>query len=119
MTPVVSDKGYVANVHSTNLEVIAYSNTTETLWVKFKTSGEVYEYLNVDGNDAEGLRTASSHGSFHNSNIKPNYQHRLGSQVEFEVFCETIRIQSTVVPIVNIDWAALSAQADQMVWTRY
>ncbi len=118
MTACVSSRGYVTDVISTMLASIAYSTSTETLWVEYKSNGEVYEYLNVPTRLAEAFRTAGSHGKFVNDQIKPSYLARKGTVAEYLVFCDAIRIQSTLVPIVNIDWAAVTAHADHMVWDR-
>lgn len=52
---------------------IGYEGRTRTLEVGF-TSGEVYQYLDVDPSDVEAFLAADSKGTFLNEQIKPRYQ---------------------------------------------
>lgn len=116
MNNVVSPKGFVVDVKSTMVETIAFCTESSILWVKFKNSVECYEYEKIGANVAERLRTASSHGEFMNSTIKPGWDGLKRPESFFDAFCKMVIDKSVVVPIVNINWAAVTAAADQMVW---
>lgn len=118
MKNIVSNKGYVVTVASSMIDSIAYLASSETLWVEFKPNGDVYEYPAVSVDLASDLRTAISHGKFLNDSIKPFHSGRKANRTEYTAFCDLVQRQSILVPIVNINWNAVSAAADQMVWNR-
>jgi KTSC domain-containing protein len=62
-------------VSSSNIRSIGYDATNETLEVEFH-SGGVYQYLNVPEPVYSELMSASSKGSYLNSQIKTRYQFR-------------------------------------------
>lgn len=61
-------------VDSSNLAAIGYDANTHTLAIEFK-SGGTYEYYDVEESVYEGLRTASSHGQYFQSNIRGRYRY--------------------------------------------
>ena len=63
-------------VNSTNIDSVGYNADTQTLIVKFKGSGQVYEYLNVPQTLYEGLLTAESKGKYINDNIRSQFNYR-------------------------------------------
>lgn len=63
-------------VNSTNIDSVGYNADTQTLTVKFKVSGQTYEYLNVPQTLYEGLLTAESKGKYINDNIRSQFNYR-------------------------------------------
>ncbi len=63
-------------VQSTNILSIGYKADTQTLIVKFRVSGQTYEYLNVPQTLYEGLMTAESKGKYINDNIRSQFNYR-------------------------------------------
>lgn len=63
-------------VNSTNIDSVGYNADTQILTVKFKVSGQVYEYLNVPQTLYEGLMTAESKGTYLNDNIRSQFAYR-------------------------------------------
>ena len=63
-------------VQSTNIHSIGYKADTQTLIVKFRVSGQVYEYLNVPQNLYEGLMASESKGKYINDNIRSQFNYR-------------------------------------------
>ena len=63
-------------VQSTNILSIGYKADTQTLIVKFRVSGQTYEYLNVPQTLYEGLLTAESKGKYINDNIRSQFNYR-------------------------------------------
>jgi hypothetical protein len=63
-------------VNSTNIDSVGYNADTQTLTVKFKGSGQIYEYLNVPQTLYEGLMTAESKGKYINDNIRSQFTYR-------------------------------------------
>jgi hypothetical protein len=59
-------------VSSSNVESIGYSESTESLFVKF-LNGSIYEYKNVPKMEYEQLMAAPSIGSYMHRNIKGSY----------------------------------------------
>lgn len=55
---------------------VRYDETTQVLQVEF-SNGSVYEYDSVDPDDAAGLETASSVGSYFHDVIKPYGGHQV------------------------------------------
>lgn len=62
-------------VSSTNVEAIGYNADTQTLRVWF-LNGSIYDYFNVPSVEYEGLKTASSVGTYLNRNIKGPYPYQ-------------------------------------------
>ena len=60
-------------VNSTNIDSVGYNADTQTLTVKFKVSGQVYEYLNVPQTLYEGLMASESKGKYINENIRSQF----------------------------------------------
>jgi hypothetical protein len=58
---------------SSMITAVGYDDGTATLEVEFR-SGEVYQYLDVDPNDADDLLEAESPGTYLNEWIKPRYR---------------------------------------------
>jgi uncharacterized protein YkuJ len=119
MNSVTSKNSYVMEVSSSSLESIAYSASTETLMVKFKSSGDCYQYDDVGPRVAGEFKSADSYGKFLNGTIVPNFGFSKKSEVTYVAFCENLRTRLTLVPIVNIDWSVISADAEKMVWYRF
>jgi hypothetical protein len=63
-------------VNSTNIDSVGYNADTQTLTVKFKVSGQTYEYLNVPQTLYESLMTAESKGKYINNNIRSQFTYR-------------------------------------------
>jgi hypothetical protein len=63
-------------VNSTNIDSVGYNADTQTLIVKFKVSGQTYEYLNVPQTLYESLMTAESKGKYINDNIRSQFTYR-------------------------------------------
>jgi hypothetical protein len=63
-------------VNSTNIDSVGYNADTQTLTVKFKGSGQLYEYLNVPQTLYESLMTAESKGKYINDNIRSQFTYR-------------------------------------------
>lgn len=63
-------------VDSTNIYSVGYKADTQTLTVKFKVSGQVYEYLNVPQTLYEGLMASESKGKYINDNIRGQFNYR-------------------------------------------
>jgi hypothetical protein len=63
-------------VNSTNIDSVGYNADTQTLTVKFKVSGQTYEYLNVPQRLYESLMTAESKGKYINNNIRSQFTYR-------------------------------------------
>ena len=63
-------------VNSTNIDSVGYNADTQPLTVKFKVSGQTYEYLNVPQTLYEGLMTAESKGKYINENIRSQFTYR-------------------------------------------
>lgn len=59
-------------VDSSNIERVGYDSTSRTLRIEFK-SKKAYDYFNVPENVFDELRSASSVGSYHTTNIKNSY----------------------------------------------
>jgi hypothetical protein len=55
-------------VTSSNLKAIGYEPDSATLVIEFK-NGSAYEYYDVPQFEFDGLRGASSHGTYANENI--------------------------------------------------
>ena len=62
-------------VTSSNIASIGYESSTLTLEVEFN-NGSIYQYSNVPSNIHTALMSASSHGTYLNSNIKGRYNYR-------------------------------------------
>lgn len=62
------------NVVSTNIVRFRYSEEELILEVEF-TGGRRYQYFDVPSTIFDGLRTAGSHGSFLNQNIKGTFRY--------------------------------------------
>ena len=60
------------SVSSSNIVSIGYDTQNRVLEVEFK-DGSVYQYTNVPPSEYEGIMASSSHGSYLNDHIKPNY----------------------------------------------
>ena len=76
-------------VISSNLEHVAYNETTQELLVIFKSS-DAYVYSGVSNLEWDQLVNASSHGQYLNSSIKPQKAVRkLAEKAEaaLQVFC--------------------------------
>jgi hypothetical protein len=58
-----------APVTSSNLSSVGYDQATQTLEIEFH-SGGVYQYSNVPAVVYSGLMSASSHGTYFDTNIK-------------------------------------------------
>lgn len=58
-------------VSSSNLVAVAYDETTQDLYIKFK-SNSVYRYPNTDKSLFTGLINAPSKGRYHDAYIKHN-----------------------------------------------
>ena len=63
-------------VNSTNIDSVGYNADTQTLIVKFRVSGQTYEYYNVPQNLYEGLMTAESKGKYINDTIRSQFAYR-------------------------------------------
>lgn len=63
-------------VQSTNILSIGYKADTQTLIVKFRVSGQTYEYLNVPQTLYEGLMASESKGTYLNDNIRSQFNYR-------------------------------------------
>lgn len=63
---------------SSMLAAAKYDSAKEELSIRFKTNGSTYVYEGVPVEDAEGLITAASPGSFFLDNIKDQYRHKRG-----------------------------------------
>ena len=63
-------------VNSTNIDSVGYNADTQTLTVKFKVSGQTYEYLNVPQTLYEGLMASESKGKYINDNIRSQFNYR-------------------------------------------
>jgi hypothetical protein len=63
------------HVTSTNIRSIGYDIISETLEVEFH-SGGIYQYLNVPELVYVALMSASSKGSYLNSQIKKHYEYK-------------------------------------------
>ena len=63
-------------VNSTNIDSVGYNADTQTLTVKFKVSGQTYEYLNVPQTLYEGLMASESKGTYLNDNIRSQFAYR-------------------------------------------
>lgn len=61
-------------ISSSNIDSVGYDEDSQTLKVKFIKSGE-YVYFNVEPAIFQGLRDASSVGSYFNVNIKNFYSY--------------------------------------------
>jgi hypothetical protein len=59
---------------SSNLARIRYDDKTMTLEIEFH-GGRVYQYFDVPNQVFEGLKHASSHGTFFNEVIKGSYRY--------------------------------------------
>ena len=72
-TPLITQHlGGVTLNDSSWIEAVSYDNWNETLAVETK-SGDIYTYSNVPGSVAESMDDADSKGSFHNSEIRGQY----------------------------------------------
>lgn len=60
-------------IGSSVVRSIGYEAGARTLEVRF-TSGEVYQYLDVEPGDVEAFFAAESKGTFLNEHIKPRYE---------------------------------------------
>jgi KTSC domain len=56
-------------VTSSNLAAVGYDPSTQTLEIKFLSSG-VYQYSGIPSSVYDGLMAASSHGSYFDQHIK-------------------------------------------------
>ena len=63
-------------VQSTNIHSIGYKADTQTLTIKFRVSGQTYEYYNVPQNLYEGLMASESKGKYINDNIRSQFNYR-------------------------------------------
>ena len=63
-------------VNSTNIDSVGYNADTQTLTVKFRVSGQTYEYYNVPQNLYEGLMASESKGKYINDNIRSQFNYR-------------------------------------------
>lgn len=61
-------------VSSSNLSAVSYDPATQTLYVKFHSSG-AYAYHDVPPSVHSGLMNATSHGQYHAAFIKNNYRY--------------------------------------------
>lgn len=61
---------------STCLSGMSYKRLTKTLTVRFKKSGSVYEYYDVDPGTYKYLYKAFSIGKFYNDFVKPYYNYK-------------------------------------------
>jgi hypothetical protein len=61
-------------VSSSNLAAVAYDVSTQTLYIRFHSSG-TYAYHGVPQSVYQGLMNAASHGEYHAAYIKHNYRH--------------------------------------------
>lgn len=61
-------------VSSSNITSIGYDSSTQTLEIEFH-EGEVYQYYGVPENIHDELMSASSHGIYHNVNIRKSYSY--------------------------------------------
>ena len=66
----------MVTVNSTNIDSVGYNADTQTLTVKFKVSGQTYEYLNVPQTLYEGLMASESKGTYLNENIRSQFAYR-------------------------------------------
>lgn len=62
-------------VVSSNLSAVAYELSTQTLYIRFHSSG-TYAYFNVPESIYRGLMSAASHGEYHAAHIKNHYRYR-------------------------------------------
>ncbi|MCM1564797.1 MAG: KTSC domain-containing protein [Dehalobacter sp.] len=62
-------------VVSSNLSAVAYEPSTQTLYIRFRSSGS-YAYFNVPESIYRGLMNAPSHGEYHAAHIKNHYRYR-------------------------------------------
>jgi len=62
-------------VDSSNLSDVAYDDTTQTLFIRFK-AGNVYEYFDVPESVFQELLGADSKGKYFNANIKNRYRYQ-------------------------------------------
>lgn len=62
-------------VSSSNVESVGYDARTNTLYVNFLNGGR-YSYSRVPISEYEGLKNASSVGTYLNANIKGTYPFR-------------------------------------------
>jgi hypothetical protein len=63
------------HVHSSNIRSVGYDPTTRLLEVEFHR-GSVYEYSDVPETVHQALMSASSKGSYLNTQVKPRYRCR-------------------------------------------
>ena len=61
------------DVKSQNIEAIAYDADKKVLAIRFKTSGRVYHYEGVSGDEHTKLMAAESIGSFFHQKIRSKY----------------------------------------------
>lgn len=66
----------MVTVNSTNIDSVGYNADTQTLTVKFRVSGQTYEYLNVPQTLYEGLMASESKGKYINDNIRSQFNYR-------------------------------------------
>ncbi|WP_419877687.1 KTSC domain-containing protein [Brevibacillus centrosporus] len=62
-------------VSSSNLSAVAYDAATQTLYIRFRSSG-TYAYFNVPATVHQALMNAGSHGEYHAAFIKNRYSYR-------------------------------------------
>jgi hypothetical protein len=116
MRNIVTSKGYVVDVDSSMIQTIAHSHKAGTLWVKFKQHGKCYCYAQVATEHALSLRLAQSHGTYMNTNIKTRYQGFNGFDYDFDSFCKILLSELSLPEPMTINWPAVRASADNMVW---
>lgn len=63
------------SVESSNLDRVGYDDSTNDLYVQFKSSG-LYVYRNVPKEVYDELLNAESKGKYHNKNIKWKYEYK-------------------------------------------
>jgi KTSC domain len=62
------------SVSSSNLVAVGYDDSTNTLFIEFKSG--TYKYFNVPQNIYRNLLNASSKGQYHAVYIKNNYRYQ-------------------------------------------
>ncbi|MCM3068589.1 KTSC domain-containing protein [Priestia flexa] len=62
------------SVSSSNLVAVGYDDSTNTLFIEFKSG--TYKYFNVPQNIYRNLLNASSKGQYHAAFIKRNYPYQ-------------------------------------------
>jgi len=65
---------FYEDFNSSNIKGIAYSGTSNTLWVKF-TKGTIYSYSGVTKQRFDAFKNAESKGKYFHKNIRGNYEY--------------------------------------------